>query len=102
MTAVRNVAVEHAELDLDLLRIEHACGQEHALADEIGDEADLRALMATTGDEIGRFNDTDLQGFGNYANGLGQALAVLALAVLSVLYRRDYRSSALYILRDRP
>lgn len=42
-------------------------------------EADLRALMATTGDEVGRFNDTDLQGFGNYANGLGQALAVLAL-----------------------
>ena len=30
------------------------------------------------------------------------ALAVLALAVLIVLYRRDYRSSALYILRDRP
>lgn len=42
-------------------------------------EADLRSLMATDGDEIGRFNDTDLQGFGNYANGLGQALAVLAL-----------------------
>jgi hypothetical protein len=42
-------------------------------------EADLRSLMATAGDEIGRFNDTDLQGFGNYANGLGQALAVLAL-----------------------
>ena len=35
--------------------------------------------MATDGDEIGRFNDTDLQGFGNYANGLGQALAILAL-----------------------
>ena len=30
------------------------------------------------------------------------ALAVLALAVLIVLYRRDYRSAALYILRDRP
>lgn len=42
-------------------------------------EADLRSLMATTGDELGRFNDTDLQGYGNYSNGLGQALAVLAL-----------------------
>ncbi len=42
-------------------------------------EADLRSLMATTGDGTGRFNDTDLQGYGNYANGLGQALAVLAL-----------------------
>ncbi|MEO6318297.1 MAG: hypothetical protein ABIP36_05885 [Acidimicrobiales bacterium] len=42
-------------------------------------ETDLRSLMATDGDEVGRFNDTDLQGFGNYANGLGQALGVLAL-----------------------
>lgn len=42
-------------------------------------EADLRSLMATDGDETGRFNDTDLQGSGNYGNGLGQALAVLAL-----------------------
>jgi hypothetical protein len=49
------------------------------LGDTVDLESDLRSLMATTGDEIGRFNDTDLQGFGNYANGLGQALAVLAL-----------------------
>jgi hypothetical protein len=42
-------------------------------------EADLRSLMAVDGEEIGRFNDSDLQGFGNYANGLGQALAILAL-----------------------
>ncbi len=42
-------------------------------------EGDLRSLMATDGAEIGRFEDTDLQGFGNYANGLGQALAILAL-----------------------
>ena len=35
--------------------------------------------MATDGDEVGRFNDTDLLGYGNYANGIGQALAVLGL-----------------------
>ena len=49
------------------------------LGDTVDLESDLRALMATTGDEIGRFNDTDLQGYGNYSNGLGQALALLAL-----------------------
>ena len=49
------------------------------LGDSVDLETDLRALMANTGDEIGRFNDTDLQGYGNYSNGLGQALALLAL-----------------------
>jgi hypothetical protein len=42
-------------------------------------EADLRAVMETTGDDVGRFSDTDSLGFGNFANGIGQALAVLAL-----------------------
>ena len=49
------------------------------LGDTVDLEPELRALMATVGDEIGRFNDTDLQGYGNYSNGLGQALALLAL-----------------------
>ena len=49
------------------------------LGETVDLEADLRSLMATDGDEVGRFNDTDLQGYGNYANGLGQALGVLAL-----------------------
>lgn len=49
------------------------------LGDTVALEPDLRDLMATDGDDVGRFNDTDLQGYGNYANGLGQALAVLAL-----------------------
>jgi hypothetical protein len=49
------------------------------LGPDIDLETDLRSLMATGGDEVGRFNDTDLQGFGNYGNGLGQALALLAL-----------------------
>jgi len=49
------------------------------LGDTVDLETDLRALMATDGDEVGRFNDTDLQGYGNYSNGLGQALALLAL-----------------------
>ena len=42
-------------------------------------DADLRGLMETDGDDIGRFTDTDSLGFGNYANGIGQALAILAL-----------------------
>ena len=42
-------------------------------------EADLRTLMEPDGDDAGRFSDTDLLGYGNYANGIGQALAVLAL-----------------------
>lgn len=42
-------------------------------------EADLRGLMEPDGDDAGRFSDTDLLGYGNYANGIGQALAVLAL-----------------------
>jgi hypothetical protein len=42
-------------------------------------EADLRDIMETTGDDVGRFSDTDSLGFGNFANGIGQALAVLAL-----------------------
>ncbi|MDP1806695.1 MAG: hypothetical protein Q8K72_16070, partial [Acidimicrobiales bacterium] len=41
--------------------------------------ADLRSLMEPDGDDAGRFSDTDLLGYGNYANGIGQALAVLAL-----------------------
>jgi len=42
-------------------------------------DGDLRSLMETAGDDAGRFSDTDSQGFGNFANGIGQALAVLAL-----------------------
>ena len=42
-------------------------------------EADLRGLMETDGDDPGRFTDTDSLGFGNFANGIGQALAILAL-----------------------
>jgi LPXTG-motif cell wall-anchored protein len=41
--------------------------------------ADLRSLMETDGDDLGRFSDTDSKGFGNFANGIGQALGILAL-----------------------
>ena len=37
-------------------------------------DADLRGLMETDGDDQGRFSDTDSLGFGNFANGIGQAL----------------------------
>ena len=42
-------------------------------------DADLRAVMEVDGEDAGRFSDTDSQGFGNFANGIGQALGVLAL-----------------------
>jgi len=42
-------------------------------------DADLRSLMETDGDDLGRFSDTDSKSYGNYANGIGQALAILAL-----------------------
>ena len=49
------------------------------LGDTVDLETDLRSLMAIHGDQVGRFQDTDLQGYGDYSNGLGQALALLAL-----------------------
>lgn len=49
------------------------------LGDAVDLEGDLRSLLATTGEEVGRFKDTDLQGYGDYSNGIGQALALLAL-----------------------
>ncbi len=42
-------------------------------------DADLRGLMETDGADLGRFTDTDSLGFGQFANGIGQALAILAL-----------------------
>jgi LPXTG-motif cell wall-anchored protein len=42
-------------------------------------DADLRSLMETDGDDLGRFSDTDSKSYGNYANGIGQALGILAL-----------------------
>jgi len=41
-------------------------------------EPDLRSLMDVDGDHAGRFRDKE--GWGDYSNGLGQALALLALA----------------------
>lgn len=41
-------------------------------------EPELRALMDVEGDHAGRFRDKE--GWGDFSNGLGQALAVLALA----------------------
>ncbi|MCB0976611.1 MAG: DUF4214 domain-containing protein [Acidimicrobiales bacterium] len=41
-------------------------------------EAELRARMQTTGDDTGRFSDQSQ--WGDYSNGFGQALAILALA----------------------
>jgi len=41
-------------------------------------EPDLRSLMDLDGDHPGRFRDKE--GWGDYSNGLGQALALLALA----------------------
>ncbi len=40
-------------------------------------EADLRSLLTAEGTNAGRFQDRE--GFGDFSNGLGQALAVLAL-----------------------
>jgi hypothetical protein len=59
------------------LLLEEVTGTDVSAAYDL--EADLRSLLATEGDEVGRVNDTDLLGYGNYANGIGQALAVLAL-----------------------
>jgi LPXTG-motif cell wall-anchored protein len=42
-------------------------------------DADLRGLMATDGEDLGRFLDTDSLDFGQFANGIGQALGILAL-----------------------
>ena len=41
-------------------------------------EAELRARMQASGPQAGRFSDAS--GFGDFSNGIGQALAVLALA----------------------
>lgn len=41
-------------------------------------EPDLRGLMDVDGDHAGRFRDKE--GWGDYSNGLGQALALMALA----------------------
>lgn len=41
-------------------------------------EAELRARMQTTGDDTGRFSDQSQ--WGDYSNGFGQSLAILALA----------------------
>ena len=41
-------------------------------------ETTLRSLMQTTGDQAGRFSD--VSSFGDFSNGFGQALAVMALA----------------------
>jgi len=59
------------------LFLELVAGRDISPAYEL--EPDLRSLMATDGDEVGRFNDTDLLGYGNFSNGIGQAFAVLAL-----------------------
>lgn len=59
------------------LLLEEISGQDISADKDL--EADLRSLMEADGDDAGRFSDTDSQGYGNYANGIGQALAVLAL-----------------------
>lgn len=48
------------------------------LSPDLDLEAELRSLMDLDGDQAGRFRDKE--GWGDYSNGLGQALAVLALA----------------------
>ncbi len=59
------------------LLLERVAGTDVSAAYDL--DADLRSLMEASGPDAGRFSDTDSQGFGNYANGIGQALAVLAL-----------------------
>jgi hypothetical protein len=49
------------------------------VSDGVDLEADLRDVMETDGPDLGRFSDTDSLGFGNFANTIGQSLAVLAL-----------------------
>lgn len=47
-------------------------------ADGLDLEAEVRARMQTSGADAGRFSD--LSGWGDYSNGFGQALAILALS----------------------
>src|SRR5436190_19279689 len=52
------------------------------VSDGIDLEADLRGLMAPEvpdAPDVGRFNDSDSLGWGNFANTIGQSLAVLGL-----------------------
>lgn len=59
------------------LLLEQVAGTD--ISDAYDLDTDLRSLLEADGDDAGRFSDTDSQGFGNYANGIGQALGVLAL-----------------------
>jgi hypothetical protein len=49
LAAVGNAALEHAQFDLHVRRVEYLGGQEHALAHEIGDEAVHRAVIDVVG-----------------------------------------------------
>ncbi|MFL6206736.1 MAG: prenyltransferase/squalene oxidase repeat-containing protein [Acidimicrobiales bacterium] len=49
------------------------------VSDGIDLEADLRDVMETSGSDVGRFSDSDSLGWGNFANTIGQSLAIVAL-----------------------
>ena len=66
LALVRDLALQQSELDLDLARVADASRQEHALADEVGDEAVRRPVIEVVGEvpllDPPRVHDADLVG----------------------------------------